>query len=143
MKIMMLGVGVWIMSKILLGVVAVLLAVSYYLYSQNQILQTNNAVLEGAVATQEEAIKSIQADFELQTQQLQDLSVKSQKAQRELSRYTQFIQNYELASKILADPVEMERKINNGTKHIMENIEQISSTIDGLDNGLQLQPTSN
>lgn len=140
---MMLGVGVWIMSKVLLGVVAVLLAVSYYLYSQNQILQTNNAVLEGAVATQEEAIKSIQADFELQTQQLQDLNVKSQKAQRELSRYTQFIQNYELASKILADPVEMERKINNGTKHIMENIEQISSTIDGLDSGLQLQPTSN
>ena len=139
----MLGVGVWIMSKVLLGVVVVLLTVSYYLYSQNQILQTNNAVLEGAVATQEEAIKSIQADFELQTQQLQDLSVKSQKAQRELSRYTQFIQNYELASKILADPVEMERKINNGTKHIMENIEQISSTIDGLDSGLQLQPTSN
>ena len=131
------------MSKVLVGVVAVLLAVSYYLYSQNQILQTNNAVLEGAVATQEEAIKSIQADFELQTQQLQDLSVKSQVAQRELSRYTQFIQNYELASKILADPVEMERKINNGTKHIMENIEQISSTIDGLDSGLQLQPTSN
>jgi len=131
------------MSKVLVGVVAVLLAVSYYLYSQNQILQTNNAVLEGAVATQEEAIKSIQADFELQTQQLQDLSLKSQKAQRELSRYTQFIQNYELASKILADPVEMERKINNGTKHIMENIEQISSTIDGLDSGLQLQPTSN
>jgi len=131
------------MSKVLLGVVAVLLAVSYYLYSQNQILQTNNAVLESAVATQEEAIKSIQADFELQTQQLQDLSVKSQKAQRELNRYTQFIQNYELASKILADPVEMERKINNGTKHIMENIEQISSTIDGLDSGLQLQPTSN
>ena len=131
------------MSKVLLGVVAVLLAVSYYLYSQNQILQTNNAVLEGAVATQEEAIKSIQADFELQTQQLQDLSLKSQKAQRELSRYTQFIQNYELASKILADPVEMERKINNGTKHIMENIEQISSTIDGLDSGLQLQPNSN
>ena len=143
MKITTLGVGVWIMSKVLLGVVAVLLAVSYYLYSQNQILQTNNAVLEGAVATQEEAIKSIQADFELQTQQLQDLNVKSQKAQRELSRYTQFIQNYELASKILADPVEMERKINNGTKHIMENIEQISSTIDGLDSGLQLQPTSN
>jgi len=131
------------MSKVLVGVIAVLLAVSYYLYSQNQILQTNNAVLEGAVATQEEAIKSIQADFELQTQQLQDLNVKSQKAQRELSRYTQFIQNYELASKILADPVEMERKINNGTKHIMENIEQISSTIDGLDSGLQLQPTSN
>ena len=131
------------MSKMLLGVVVVLLVLSYYLYSQNQILNANNAALEGAVVTQEETIKSIQADFELQTQQLQDLSIKSQKAQRELTRYTQFIQNYELASKILADPIEMERKINNGTKHIMENIEQISSTIDGLDSGLQLQPTSN
>ena len=131
------------MSKMLFGVIMVLLVLSYYLYTQNQILNANNASLESAVVTQEETIKSIQADFELQTQQLQDLSIKSQKAQRELTRYTQFIQNYELASKILADPVEMERKINNGTKHIMENIEQISITVDGLDNGLQLQSTSN
>jgi ferritin-like protein len=131
------------MSKVLIGVILVLSLVTYYFYSQNQILVANNSQLENAVATQEEAIESIQADFELQTQQLQELSVKSQKAQRELNRYTQFIQNYELASKILADPIEMERKINNGTKHIMENIEQISSTIDGLDSGLQLQPTSN
>ena len=132
-----------LMQQILIGIILALGFATYYFYSQNQILQANNASLEGAVATQEEAIKSMQADFELQTQQLQDLTVKSQAAQRELSRYTQFIQNYELASKILADPVEMERKINNGTKHIMENIEQISSTIDGLDSGLQLQPTSN
>ena len=130
------------MSKVLLGVVAVLLAISYYLFSQNQILQANNASLESAVATQEEAIKSIQQAFEVQTQQLQDLTVKSQAAQRELSRYTQFIQNYELASKILADPLEMERKINNGTKHIMEDIEKLSGTVDSLDDGLQLQSTS-
>ena len=141
--IMMLGIGAWIMSKVLVGIVLVLLAISYYLYNQNQILQSNNIALEGAIATQEEAIKSIQADFELQTQQLQDLNVKSQKAQRELNRYTQFIQNYELASKILADPVEMERKINNGTKHIMEDIEKLSTTVDNLDDGLQLQSTSN
>ena len=131
------------MSKVLIGVILVLSLVTYYFYSQNQILVANNSQLENAVATQEEAIKSIQADFKLQTQQLQDLSVKSQKAQRELNRYTQFIQNYELTSKILTDPVEMERKINNGTKHIMEDIEKISNTIDSLDDGLQLQPTAN
>ena len=131
------------MSKVLLGVIGILIVASYYFYSQNQILVANNASLKGAVATQEEAIKSIQEDFKLQTQQLQDLTVKSQIAQRELNRYTQFIQNYELTAKIIADPVEMQRKINNGTKHIMENIEQISSDVDGLDDGLQLQPTSN
>ena len=131
------------MSNIFLGVIGVLLFAVYYFFSQNQILVANNAALENAVATQEETIKSIKADFALQTKQLQDLTIRSQKAQRELNRYTQFIQNYELASKILADPVEMERKINNGTKHIMEDIEQISSDVDGLDDGLQLQPTSN
>ena len=41
----------------LLGVVVVLLVLSYYLYSQNQILNANNAALEGAVVTQEETIK--------------------------------------------------------------------------------------
>ena len=130
------------MQQIFIGIILMLGFASYYFYSQNQILTANNAALEGAVATQEEAIATMQADFELQTQQLQDLTVKSQAAQKELNRYTQFIQNYELASEILADPIKMERKINNGTKHIMENIEQISSDVDGLDNGLQLQSTS-
>ena len=127
------------MQQILIGIILVLSFGGYYLYQENITLKANNKALEGAIATQEEAIKSIQADFELQTQQMNELSLKSQAAQRELNRYTQFIQNYELSAKILADPVEMQRKINNGTKHIMENIEQSSSDVDDLDNGLQLQ----
>ena len=130
------------MQQILIGIIIMLGLATYYFHSQNQILSANNAALEGAVATQEEAIATMQADFEMQTKQLQELTVKSQAAQKELNKYTQFIQNYQLASEILADPVKMERKINNGTKHIMENIEQISSDVDGLDNGLQLQSTS-
>ena len=131
------------MNQLLIGIILVLSLGSYYLYQENQTLTSNNLLLEGAVASQEEAIATLQSDFTLQAGQLQEMTVKSQAAQRELNRYTQFIQNYELAAKIIADPVTMERKINNGTKHIMENIEQISGTIDGLDNGLQLQPTSN
>ncbi len=130
------------MQQILIGIILMLGLASYYFYSQNQILNANNAALEGAVATQEEAIATIQADFQLQTQQLQDLSVKSQAAQRELNRYSEFIKNYQLSDKIIGDPVEMQRKINNGTKHIMEDIENISATIDDLDDGLQLQSTS-
>ncbi len=131
------------MQQLLIGVILVLGGATYYLHSQNQILQANNSALEGAVATQEETIKTIQADFEMQTQQMNELSLKSQAAQRELNRYTQFIQNYELTAKILSDPTEMQRKINNGTKHIMEDIEKISDTVDSLDDGLQLQPTTN
>jgi hypothetical protein len=128
------------MQQIFIGIILVLGMGCYWLYQENSTLKANNVVLEGAIATQEATIKSIQADYELQTKQMNNLVVKSQEAQKELSRYTKFIQNYELAEKILADPVEMQRKINNGTKHIMENIEQISSDVDGLDDGLQLQP---
>ena len=131
------------MNQVLAGIIIVLGFLTYYLYNQNQILTTNNQVLEGAIATQEEAIQSLQNDFELQTTQLNELNLKSQAAQRELNRYTQFIQNYELAAKILADPVEMQRKINNGTKHIMEDIEKISATVDSLDDDMQLQSYSN
>ena len=131
------------MNQFLVGLIVVLGLSTYWLYSQNQVLAANNAQLEAAVAMQEEAIASLQDDFALQTTQLQAMTVKSQAAQRELNRYTQFIQNYQLTAKILENPVEMQRKINNGTKHIMEDIEKLSDTIDNLDDGLQLQPSSN
>ena len=131
------------MQQLLIGIILVLGALSYWLYNENIVLQANNKSLEGAVAIQEETIKTLENDFQLQTQQLQDMTVKSQAEMRALNRYTQFIQNYKLTAKILADQVEMQRKINNGTKHIMEDIEKLSSTVDDLDDGLQLQSNSN
>ena len=106
-------------------------------------LQDNNVKLENAVATQQETIETLQKDFAKQAQSLIEMTEKSQKAQRELNRYTEFIQNYKLTAKILENPAEMQRKINNGTKHIMEDIEKLSGTVDGLDDGLQLQSPSN
>jgi len=131
------------MQQFLFAIILTLCFTTYYLYNQNKILTANNLALENAIATQEETIKSLQNDFELQTTQLNALSLKSQAAQRELNRYVSFIQNYELSAKILADPVEMERKINNGTKHIMEDIEKLSVVVDSLDDGEQLQSVSN
>ena len=130
------------MQQFLLAIILTLGFTSYYLYNQNQVLTANNIALEGAIATQEEAIKTLENDFKLQTEQMNELSIKSQEAQRELNRYSEFIRNYELSDKIIGDPVEMQRKINNGTKHIMEDIEKISSDVDDLDDGLQLQSTS-
>ena len=131
------------MSKILIGVIIVMSGITIFLFKQNQTLNANNLQLKSAIATQEQAIQSLQDDFSLQTSELNNLAKKNQAAERELNRYVKFIQNYQLTSKILEDPVEMERKINNGTKHIMEDIEKISITVDDLDDGLQLQPTTN
>ena len=77
------------MQQVFFGIILFLGFTTYYLYQQNQTLQANNLALEVAISTQEETIKSIQADFELQSQQMQELSVKSQKAQRELNRLNQ------------------------------------------------------
>jgi hypothetical protein len=130
------------MQQVFIGIILFLGFTTYYLFNENKTLSANNLALEGAIATQEEAIASLQNDFALQTTELQNMTVKSQAAQRELNRYSEFIKNYELSDKIIGDPVDMQRKINNGTKHIMEDIENISATVDDLDDGLQLQSTS-
>ena len=129
------------MQQFLLALLLVLGGLSYYLWNENGVLKENNAKLEIAIQTQEEAINNLQNDFALQTTQLNEMTVKSQQAQRELNRYSEFIRNYELSAKIMGDPVEMQRKINNGTKHIMEDIEKLSTIVDDLDDGLQLQST--
>jgi hypothetical protein len=100
-------------------------------------------LLEGAVAQQEAAIESLQQDFAVQTEALQTQTKLSQQAQSELNRYSEFIRNYKLTAKILENPEEMQRKINNGTKHIFEDIEKLSGTVDNLDDGLQLQSNTN
>ena len=129
------------MNQFLIGMLVLLGLACWWLYGENQTLTTNNMLLEGAVATQKEAIESLQQDFTLQTDALQAQTVASQAAQRELNRYSNFIKNYKLAAKILEDPVEMQRKINNGTKHIFKDIEKLTDTVDNLDDGLQLQST--
>ncbi len=131
------------MNQFLIGIIIVLGLGGYWLYQENVTLKANNIALEGAVATQQEALDVMTNDFKLQTEQLQEMTLKSQAAQRELNRYSEFIRNYELSAKIMGDPVEMQRKINNGTKHIMEDIEALSVIVDDLDDGLQLQPNSN
>ena len=131
------------MNQVLIGIILVLGVGGYWLYQENVTLKANNLALEGAIATQQEALDTMTNDFALQTTQLNEMTVKSQNAQRELNRYSEFIRNYELSAKIIGDPVDMQRKINNGTKHIMEDIEKLSVIVDDLDDGLQLQPTTN
>ena len=131
------------MNQFLIGIILILGLGGYWLYQENVTLKANYIALEGAIATQQEAMDTMKNDFTLQTQQLNDMTKKSQAAQRELNRYSEFIRNYELSAKIMGDPVDMQRKINNGTKHIMEDIEKLSVVVDDLDDGLQLQPNSN
>ena len=127
------------MNQLLIGIIIVLSLGSYYLYNQNQVLTANNMALEGAVATQEETIATMQNDFALQTAQLGELQKKSQEAQLEMNRYLDIFKRHNLAKLAAAKPGLLEPKINNGTKNVFDSIEEISRTIDALDNGVELQ----
>lgn len=131
------------MNQLLVGIIIVLSLGSYYLYNQNQVLQANNAQLETAVATQEEAIATMQTDFALQTTQLNDLQKKSQEAQKEMNRYLDIFKRHNLTKLAAAKPGLLEPRINNGTKNVFESIEAISRTIDSLDNDVELQSNPN
>ena len=131
------------MNQLLIGIILVLGLGSYYLYQENQTLAANNLALEGAVATQEEAIKTMQNDFALQTQQLGDLQKKSQEAQLEMNRYLDIFKRHNLTKLASAKPGLLEPKINKGTKNVFESIEAISRTIDRLDDGVELQSNPN
>ena len=127
------------MNQLLIGIIIVLSLGSYYLYNQNQVLTANNMALEGAVATQEETIATMQTDFALQTTQLNDLQKKSQEAQKEMNRYLDIFKRHNLTKLAAAKPGLLEPKINNGTKNVFDSIEEISRTIDSLDDGVELQ----
>jgi hypothetical protein len=129
------------MNQLFIGIILVLSLGSYYLYQQNQVLLANNAALEGAVATQEAAIKNMQNDFVLQTKQLGDLQKKSQATQLEMNRYLDIFKRHNLTKLAAAKPGLLEPRINKGTKNVFDSIEEISRTIDSLDDGVELQST--
>ena len=131
------------MNQLLIGIILVLSLGSYYLYNQNQVLTANNVALESAVATQEEAIATMQNDFALQTKALGDLQAKSQATQLEMNRYLDIFKRHNLTKLAAAKPGMLEPRINNGTKNVFESIEAISRTIDSLDNDVELQSNPN
>ena len=61
------------MSKILLGIIAVLISLTGFLYWQNDRLSEINAAFELRDKEQKAAIESLQNDFQLQTSSLLDL----------------------------------------------------------------------
>ena len=131
------------MSKVLIGIILVMSLITFYLYNQNKVLSANNLALESAVATQEEAIKSLQNDFTLQTNSLLELQSKNQEIQQEMSRYLDIFKRHNLTKLAAAKPGLIEPRVNKGTKDVFDSIEEDSRNIDSLDDGLQLQSSTN
>ncbi len=127
------------MSKVLLGVIAVLISICGFLYWQNSSLASLNQAFELRDQEQKLTIETLQNDFEQQTKGLLDLQSKNQSIQLEMNRYLDIFKRHNLSKLAAAKPGLIEKRVNNGTKEVFDSIEKDSRIIDSLDNGLQLQ----
>ena len=75
------------MNQFFIGIILVLGMASYYLYDQNITLQANNAALEGAVQTQQDAITAIQQNFELQSSSLASMTRRNAEIEADKAQY--------------------------------------------------------
>jgi|TARA_A100001391_G_scaffold190510_1_gene163012 predicted Holliday junction resolvase-like endonuclease len=127
------------MSKIFLGIIVILIAITGVLYFQNQRLSSLNQAFELRDQEQRAAIETLQSDFQMQTQGLLNLQSKNQEIEAEMNRYLDIFKRHNLSKLAAAKPNLIETRVNNGTKEVFESIEQDSRNIDSLDDGLQLQ----
>tara|TARA_R110002020_G_scaffold128468_2_gene287935 strand:+ start:354 stop:749 length:396 start_codon:yes stop_codon:yes gene_type:complete len=127
------------MSKVFIGIIVVLGLSTYLLWSENSKLSALNQVFELRDKEQKLAIESLQNDFTLQTEGLQQIQLRSQEIQKEMNRYIDIFKRHDLTKLASAKPGLIEPRINKGTKDVFDSIEEDSRNIDSLDDGLQLQ----
>ena len=128
------------MSRILLGVIGVLVFICSVLYWQNSRLSALNDAFELRDAEQKAALENLQNDFELQTSSLLNLQSKNQEIEAEMNRYLDIFKRHNLTKLAKAKPGLIETRANKGTKDVFDSIEKDTAGIDSLDDGLQLQP---
>jgi hypothetical protein len=131
------------MNQFFIAIILVLGLGCWWLWQDNQTLRQNNATLEVAVQTQEEAIASLQNDFALQTSQLNELALKSQEAQKEMNRYLDIFKRHNLTKLAAAKPGLIEPRANKATKEVFDGIEKDSRDIDAADDSLIMQSPTN
>jgi len=131
------------MSKVLIGIIVVMGLATYLLWNENSKLSALNQAFELRNQEQRLAIESLQNDFALQTSSLLDLQSRNQEIQQEMSRYLDIFKRHNLTKLAAAKPGLIEPRVNKGTKDVFDSIEEDSRNIDSLDDGLQLQSSTN
>lgn len=100
-------------------------AYAYYTSTQETIQQLteNNAQLEVAVKTSEESIQQMERAVELQAQLASELSKKLQESEAYKDSLIGKLQKHDLARLSLKKPGLIEKRINEATKKVFDEIE--------------------
>lgn len=100
-------------------IICVMGAVGYWYYNDTQarlaVLQENNAKLEIAVATNEAALETLQADYASAQNEISALNTAYQAIRRQNSRLADKLQKIDLEAAAIANAEAIERAVNAGT----------------------------
>ena len=107
------------MSKILIGIIIMMGLSGYWYYTDTQkrmaILVENNAQLEVAVATNEEAIASLQADYAAAQAETARINAEYTEIRRQNNRLASRLSEIDLGLIAAEKPDSIERAVNRGT----------------------------
>ena len=120
------------LAGMLLIVIFVMSGIGYWYYNDTQermaILQENNAKLEIAVATNEQAIESLQADYAAAAAENARLNEAYAEIRRQNSRLSSKLADMDLGLLAAEKPESIERAVNRGTNNANRCFELLSGS---------------
>ncbi len=119
------------LSLVLGGLLIVSVAGSawYIDYQADQIstLKGNQIVLETQIQEQNEAIERHLKQAKQQQEQMDTLAAENRKAMESVNKLRKTFSNLDLDESALANPEDMQRRINRGSARVMEELEKLSN----------------
>ena len=118
------------LSLVLGGLLIVSVAGSawYIDYQADQIstLKGNQIVLETQIQEQNEAIERHLKQAKQQQEQMNTLAAENRKAMESVNKLRKTFSNLDLDESALANPEDLQRRINRGSERVMQELEKLS-----------------
>ena len=109
------------LAGLLLIVIAVMAGIGYWYYTDTQarmaVLQENNAKLEIAVQTNEQALESLQADYATAQNEISSLNDAYTAIRRQNQVLADKLQEIDLTAAAISNAESIERAVNRGTEN--------------------------
>ncbi len=120
------------MAKFLIGIIFIMAAGGWFLYNKNlELVELNNAY-EVRDVEQRAAILAIQNQMETTQQAIQNLQRKNQEYETQMNEYLDVFRRHNVSKLASAKPGMIEKRFNDATKGVFDDIEEISISISSL-----------
>lgn len=120
------------MAKIMIGIIIMMGGIGYWYYTDTQntiaVLTENNAKLNLAVATNEETIKTMAADFAAANEELKKTNAEFAATREQNNQLASKLQEHDLELTAAARPRSVQRLINGGSKNAGRCFELLSGS---------------